>query len=629
MSGLQNLIANLGITKATDPYSYEPVPKGRFIRYLTLEPKQNGTTLRCSMRITSLDSAPPFEAISYAWGSDSRNHTIFCDDCKIRITANLHDALSNVRHENRPRNLWADSICINQQDPEEKSRQVDLMGDIYSVASKTLICLRRDPYGSGFAKGMVALLAELTAMINNTIQSKQLARPGSFPWPKRSDPILRDDRWACFQQLVAYKWFTRGWVVQEAALSPTVEVHWGMHVFDWDQLLLAAQWASTRANSVAPESVWGWADRVKFLHTERLRMRYPQLYNLFERQRFTRAVDQGDPTPLYILMEGARGLNFTCLHDYVYAMVNLARKTGDNTVQIQADYKADFRTVYLDFAAQYLTNTQNLRLLTLTEPDASDIKGSLKSWVPQWNKYFHRTSDLFNIWLEEPLTNPEGLVWPPQVDAAKNLWLRGVLIDSVRLTSDAFDFKQDHEEFLETFAGVWNKFLQSKTDLVYSKPDLLLVLAMAISSGSSTGSSWSSWKRNRAAFMLRVLKSYRGQPGPVDVSQLEQEAQGGNARVFTRTVREVMHNRRLVVTQRGYFALASTVVRTGDMFAIVFGAPQPFALRYVKNGQYKMLGQCFVPGQECGRACDAPGNGVGRKWEWVNWGLQEQDIVLC
>lgn len=37
--------------------------------------------------------------------------------------------------------MWADAVCINQKDLEERSHQVALMGDIYSGAGEIFIWL--------------------------------------------------------------------------------------------------------------------------------------------------------------------------------------------------------------------------------------------------------------------------------------------------------------------------------------------------------------------------------------------------------------------------------------------------------------------------------------------------------
>ncbi|KAF0324640.1 hypothetical protein GQ607_008079 [Colletotrichum asianum] len=81
-----------------------------------------------------IDSAT-FEAISYVWGTHSRNEIVICDGKRLKITKNLRTALQRVRLPGGTRRLWADSICINQEDPNERGHQVALMGDIYSKAT--------------------------------------------------------------------------------------------------------------------------------------------------------------------------------------------------------------------------------------------------------------------------------------------------------------------------------------------------------------------------------------------------------------------------------------------------------------------------------------------------------------
>jgi hypothetical protein len=46
-----------------------------------------------------------------------------------------------LRLEDRKRLIWADAVCINQADDEEKSWQVRMMGDVYRNADRVLIWL--------------------------------------------------------------------------------------------------------------------------------------------------------------------------------------------------------------------------------------------------------------------------------------------------------------------------------------------------------------------------------------------------------------------------------------------------------------------------------------------------------
>src|SRR5690349_15461535 len=78
---------------------------------------------------------------------------VICDWKTILVTRNLVEALRMFRRQQIPRALWADAICINQKDLEERSSQVQLMTRIYSEASAVLIWLG---YG-GTSKIEVAL----------------------------------------------------------------------------------------------------------------------------------------------------------------------------------------------------------------------------------------------------------------------------------------------------------------------------------------------------------------------------------------------------------------------------------------------------------------------------------------
>ncbi|KAK7717638.1 hypothetical protein SLS64_003133 [Diaporthe eres] len=87
------------------------------------------------------DPSTKYEAISYVWGTDVMDHLISVDGRKLLITKNLDAALRQVRRPDQARALWADSICINQKDNDEKGYQVALMGQIYETSRCTMVCL--------------------------------------------------------------------------------------------------------------------------------------------------------------------------------------------------------------------------------------------------------------------------------------------------------------------------------------------------------------------------------------------------------------------------------------------------------------------------------------------------------
>ncbi|ORY14571.1 heterokaryon incompatibility, partial [Clohesyomyces aquaticus] len=81
-----------------------------------------------------------YEAVSYKWGNSELPSHIICEGKKLSITRNCKAALeqfSSVKN----RLLWVDSICINQNDVQERNEQVSLMAIIYSSADRTLAWL--------------------------------------------------------------------------------------------------------------------------------------------------------------------------------------------------------------------------------------------------------------------------------------------------------------------------------------------------------------------------------------------------------------------------------------------------------------------------------------------------------
>lgn len=141
------------------PFTYRPLITARNeIRLLRLRPAASfNEPLRVSLFHASLDAAPEFEALSYVWGKTWGEYAVWVEDGSqtfdgagdhtklpsLPITPNLDTALRHVRFRPVPaaastptqqdRILWVDALCINQQDPAERSRQVQQMRRIYEA----------------------------------------------------------------------------------------------------------------------------------------------------------------------------------------------------------------------------------------------------------------------------------------------------------------------------------------------------------------------------------------------------------------------------------------------------------------------------------------------------------------
>jgi hypothetical protein len=109
----------------------------------------------CSLR----KNAMAYEALSYTWGADmsSQDVTIWVEANgryhKTNVTRNLHSALLGLRRPDCSRMVWADAICINQDDAIEKNQQVKMMKTIYSEACRVVIWIGDDSGFGGFYRG--------------------------------------------------------------------------------------------------------------------------------------------------------------------------------------------------------------------------------------------------------------------------------------------------------------------------------------------------------------------------------------------------------------------------------------------------------------------------------------------
>jgi hypothetical protein len=120
------------------------------IRVLELQPAQDELApLKATLLQTSLEDAQ-YQALSYVWGDQTVNRIdieiIYQPESLSGIgrtpevsSTSVGEALGTALRYIRPSKtalvLWADAICIDQENDEEKSRQVKLMYEIFQNAS--------------------------------------------------------------------------------------------------------------------------------------------------------------------------------------------------------------------------------------------------------------------------------------------------------------------------------------------------------------------------------------------------------------------------------------------------------------------------------------------------------------
>lgn len=131
-------------TRARDTYCYTPLSHTSQIRILTLAPGCFEDPLVGELNIVDIEKAGHYEALSYVWGDPVRHSEFICSDKPIGLTASLAGALRRLRRHDQPRHIWADQVSINQDDEDERSKQVQLMNSIYKNATHVLVWLGED-----------------------------------------------------------------------------------------------------------------------------------------------------------------------------------------------------------------------------------------------------------------------------------------------------------------------------------------------------------------------------------------------------------------------------------------------------------------------------------------------------
>lgn len=211
------------------PSLYQPLIAGDNIRVAELEPGQDGDPLVCTLRMQSIQELP-YAAISYVWGNPAKEVTITCNGLRLRITSSLGAALGAFRLENKVRRLWADGICINQDDAAEREAQVSLMGIVYETAQVVLGWIGPDP-GTG-----AIVIDFIRSFHNSTKEYIETARTNLSA--SQNQPTNSDFRtnWMAVKDLFDRPFFHRVWIIQELGLSKQALLWYGKHSIEWSMV---------------------------------------------------------------------------------------------------------------------------------------------------------------------------------------------------------------------------------------------------------------------------------------------------------------------------------------------------------------------------------------------------------
>lgn len=374
------------------PYPYTKLEGKTRIRLLKLYPETHESSSRKifgreldethlygTLIEVDLATQPSYECLSYCWGRSKRTKMLCMDERMIPITANLSSALHCLQYEDRPRLLWVDFVCINQEDPHECNSQVQLMYDIFSSAQKVVAYLGVEADGSERILDILEKICLASERIRTNPDLQKLHGTDSALEPYGL-PSGEDAFWEALRKFLSRDWFFRVWILQEVVAARSLDIMCGSWTtlgdFFFTALILSLSHRFPVTNfSLDQNFPWEQpnirgCNQVLLMHelgicgwiAPELEQRTKEwaLVEMLERSRYAAASDP---------------------RDRVFALLNLCKegKSGE------------FRPDYTETACETFTRTAEFLINSghgekvLLNAFLSDPSLNLPSWVPDWS----------------------------------------------------------------------------------------------------------------------------------------------------------------------------------------------------------------------------------------------------
>lgn len=235
-----------------ESYTYTELPPGKWLRLLRIPPALAYEPLKYEILLSHINDAPPYKALSYAWGDIRDTTVIDCSGTSQAISAHLHSGLCRVRHTTKPLVIWVDAICINQMNNIEKGLQVDFMSTIYEQAEEVIVWFGDvDDRSGNLAFGTITkfncmLLKVMLEHTRDDDTNEAHASSKHSTCLRYAFDNIKDNAADCLEEgslvfinaLYSLPWFQRVWVLQEIGVANKATALWGYLAIPFSELAL-------------------------------------------------------------------------------------------------------------------------------------------------------------------------------------------------------------------------------------------------------------------------------------------------------------------------------------------------------------------------------------------------------
>jgi Heterokaryon incompatibility protein (HET) len=234
-------------------FVHHTLPEG-CIRLVEVQGYHMPRLIRCRLYVYSIPHCPRYTALSYTWGSPYHNgqytknrdafkklrslsytneRQLLLNGKSLLIGKNLYDFLCTSYDKytesrsifKRMPLFWIDQLCINQNDIEEKNRQLQVMHMIYSKARQVMIWLGEAADGSDLAMKYIRGDGSLRAKVLTGFQ-----------------PDLTIEERNALAALIGRPYWTRLWIVQEILHARGIVVLCGRKSVGWHRFTRLKLW---------------------------------------------------------------------------------------------------------------------------------------------------------------------------------------------------------------------------------------------------------------------------------------------------------------------------------------------------------------------------------------------------
>jgi hypothetical protein len=604
------------------PYEYAKLSSARHIRLLKIPKRFLGETREfhgllipfpgnCELKHCLIEDAEPYECISYTWGSGLQTRNIEIDGKSVPVSQTVYDILCERRSLVQDRFIWIDSICIDQQNLDEKGEQVPLMTEIYSRASRVVVHLGA-PFDPDKSLQVTALIRKL-ALFPGAVAS-ELRGIASNAMFRNYDGT---PEWNALLEFLSHPFFSRVWVVQEIAVASDLAVVVGNNYTPWG-LMTAAIRNVSGSGLIKYTSRHGLHDRSPLENATHFR-RMTAMRNTL--------CDGGVPR-LARVLSTFHTFDATNPRDKVFALKGISDAKDDDDLPV--DYKIDTCSLVCQTARCLVKRGQYFEVVYAAGTGWREQKDGVPSWVPDWTvqpagpKGFRFLDSLE----EAPFSASGSHAARLQVSLdGKSCTAFGARIGHVAKLSEPLSMSDEDVDtatkFTEGSHIIISKWMSDVRSLVEAYfPETCdenegfnhdqMLLATIVGGRDNQGSYVSSEFLEK----VRAWESQMKQPSVLEEKfGKTEDLSAMSARVPDlvdfKAVQEAMGNTgqsygaRLAIIDENFTGLVPPRTREGDMVCILSGAHTPVLLRRrsgpaPNNTLYELVGTCYIQGAMLG-----------------------------